>query len=712
MSIIDDKKSVVLSCIKSEDYIPVKRNELAFLMQVKKEDIELFNTVIDELKREGSIIETKKGKLITPEDAGIYPGTFIGNARGFGFVKTDADMEKDIFIPPDKVNGALTPDRVMVRITSAAFKNMRPEGEIVTVLERGSDNIVGIFQAGKGYGFVIPDDKKLPDDIFIPKNGTKGAVTGHKVVVKITKRAEKGNKPEGVITEILGHVNDPGVDILSVIRKYDLPVEFPEEVYKYIENIEMTVPADEISRRRDLRNVLTITIDGEDAKDLDDAVSAERLENGNYRLGVHIADVSHYVKEGSPLDEEALKRGTSVYLVDRVIPMLPHKLSNGICSLNPNEDRLALSCIMEIDHRGDVVSYDICESVINSDYRMTYTDVNKIVEDKDEELIEEYRPITEMLGVMDELCRILIKKREKRGSVNFDTRESKIILDEQGKVIDVRPYERLYSMRIIEEFMLICNETVAENCFWQGIPFIYRNHEPPDDEKIKKLNMFLAKLGYRIKGKGELHPKAIAQLLNKASGTLEEHIISRIVLRSMKQAKYMAENTGHFGLAAKYYCHFTSPIRRYPDLEIHRIIKMGLNGKLTEKNEQRLNKAVPDIAKLCSMRERTADEAERDTDKLKMAQFMEDKIGCVYDGVISGITGWGIYVELENTIEGMVPVAELRDDYYIYDEGSLTLTGESTKKQYRLGDRVRVEVYKVDRNEGAIDFLMAEEEQG
>ena len=710
MSIIDDKKSVVLSCIKSEDYIPVKRNELAFLMQVSKEDMELFNTVIDELKKEGSIIETKKGKLMTPEDAGIYPGTFIGNARGFGFVKTDADMEKDIFIPPDRVNGAMNKDRVMVKITSAAFKNMRPEGEIITILERGSDSIVGIFQAGKGYGFVIPDDKKLPDDIFIPKNAAKGAVTGHKVVVKITKRTEKGNKPEGVVTEILGHVNDPGVDILSVIRKYDLPVEFPEEVYKYIENIEMTVPADEISRRRDLRDVLTITIDGDDAKDLDDAVSAERLENGNYRLGVHIADVSHYVKEGSPLDEEALKRGASVYLADRVIPMLPHKLSNGICSLNPNEDRLTLSCIMEIDCKGDVASYDICESVINSDYRMTYTNVNKIVGDKDEKLIEEYRPIMEMLGVMDELCRILIKKREKRGSVNFDTRESKIILNEQGKVIDVRPYERIYSMRIIEEFMLICNETIAENCFWQEIPFIYRNHESPDDEKIKKLNMFLAKLGYRIKGKGELHPKAIAQLLNKANGTLEEHIISRIVLRSMKQAKYMAENMGHFGLAAKYYCHFTSPIRRYPDLEIHRIIKMGLNGKLTGKTEQRLNKAVPDIAKLCSMRERTADEAERDTDKLKMAQFMEDKIGCIYNGVISGITGWGIYVELENTIEGMVPVAELRDDYYIYDEDSLTLTGENTKKQYRLGDGVMVEVHKVDRNEGVIDFLMAGKE--
>lgn len=710
MSNFEDKKSLILGCLKSDDYIPVKRGELAFLMQVPKEDMVIFNSVIDELKKDGSIIETKKGKLMLPEEAGLYPGTFIGNARGFGFVKTDADMGKDIFIPPDGVNGALNKDRVMVKITSSGFKNMRPEGEVVSVLERGSNNVVGIYMAGKGYGFVVPDDKKIPDDIYIPKNSTKGAVTGHKVVVKITKRAEKGNKPEGVVTEILGHVNDPGVDILSVIRKYELPVEFSDEVYKYIENMNMSVDPDELARRKDLRDVLTITIDGDDAKDLDDAVSAEILENGNFRLGVHIADVSHYVKEGSPLDEEALRRGTSVYLVDRVIPMLPHKLSNGICSLNPNEDRLTLSCIMEIDNKGNVISYDIAETVINSNYRMTYSDVNKIVVDKDSELIEKYRPIVDMLGVMDQLCSILIKKREKRGSVNFDTQESKIVLDEAGNVLDVRPYERLYSMRIIEEFMLICNETVAESCFWQEIPFIYRNHEAPDDEKIKKLNMFLSKLGYRIKGRGETHPKAIAQLLAKASGTMEEHIISRIVLRSMKQARYMAENTGHFGLAAKYYCHFTSPIRRYPDLEIHRIIKFMLNGKLDSKNSERLNKILPDIAKLCSMRERTADEAERDTDKLKMAQFMEDKIGCVYDGIISGITSWGIYVELENTIEGMVPVAELRDDYYVYDEENLTMTGESGGKKYRLGDKVRVEVFKVDRNEGTVDFIMAEDE--
>ncbi len=708
MEEFERRKEAILGCIGHEDYIPVKRNELAFLMEVPMEDIDAFDELINALIKEGSIVETKKGKLMTAESMGLYAGEFIGNARGFGFVKTDADLGKDIFIPPDSVNGAMNKDRVMVKITFGGNKTMRPEGAVESILEKGSNQIVGTFQAGKGFGFVVPDDKKLADDIFIPKKGTKGAVSGHKVVVKLTKRADGNQKPEGVITEILGHVNDPGVDILSVIRRYELPVEFPDEVYKQIENIELEIGEDELNNRKDLREELTITIDGEDAKDLDDAISIERLDNGNYRLGVHIADVSHYVKEGSFLDEEALKRGTSVYLVDRVIPMLPHKLSNGICSLNPNEDRLALSCIMDIDSKGDVLNYEIAESVIRSDYRMTYTNVNKIVVDKDEALMKEYEQIVPMLSTMEELCRILIKKREKRGSVNFDLPETKIIIDENGKPVDIKPYDRTFSTRIIEEFMLIANETVAESCFWQEIPFIYRNHEVPDEEKIKKMAAFIDKLGYRIKGKGELHPKAIAQLLEKASGSLEEHIISRIVLRSMKQAKYMAENLGHFGLAAKYYCHFTSPIRRYPDLEIHRIIKFNLNGKLTEKNISRLNKAVPDIAKLCSVRERIADDAERDVDKLKMAEYMEDKIGQQFDGIISSLTGWGIYVELENTIEGMIPVAEMRDDYYVFDDTNMTMTGEMSNKTYKLGDKVKVEVYKVSKTEGAIDFLLVE----
>ena len=699
----------ILGCLGHEDYIPVKRSELAFLMEVPNDLVWLFDDMINNLIKEGKIVETKKGKLMKAEDAGYYAGEFIGNARGFGFVKTDADLGRDIFIPPDSVNGAMNKDRVLIKMTFAGSRTMRPEGAVVKILEKGAGQIVGTFYASKGFGFVVADDKKIADDIFIPKKGTRGAVSGHKVVVKLTKRADGKQKPEGVITEILGHVNDPGVDVLSVIRRYDLPVEFGDDIYKQIEGIELDINSDELARRKDLRDVLTITIDGEDAKDLDDAISIERLDGGNYRLGVHIADVSHYVKEGTPLDEEALRRGTSVYLVDRVIPMLPHKLCNGICSLNPHEERLALSCIMDIDCKGDVTAYEIAETVIKSDYRMTYTDVNAIVVDGDKVLSEKYAEIVPMLKDCEELARILIKKREKRGSVNFDLPETKIVLGEDGSVKDVRPYDRTFSTRIIEEFMLIANETVAESSFWQEIPFIYRNHEVPDEEKIKKMGAFIEKLGYRIKGKGELHPKAIAQILDKASGTLEEHVISRIVLRSMKQAKYMAENLGHFGLAAKYYCHFTSPIRRYPDLEIHRIIKFGLNGKLTEKNVSRLNKAVPDIAKLCSLRERVADDAERDVDKLKMAEYMEGHKGEVFEGIISSLTGWGMYVELANTIEGMVPVSEMRDDYYIFDDINMTMTGEMSNKVYRLGDKVKVEVWKVDRNEGAIDFLLAEE---
>ena len=491
-----------------------------------------------------------------------------------------------------------------------------------------------------------------------------------------------------------------------------MPTDFPKEVYDYIENIESEISSDEICGREDLRNIKTVTIDGEDAKDLDDAVSIEVLENGNYKLGVHIADVSHYVKENSPLDKEAYKRGTSVYLVDRVIPMIPHKLSNGICSLNPDEDRLTLSCIMEIDRKGNVVDHRIVESVIHSDRRMTYTAVNKIIEEKDEATRQEYSDFVEFFDDMENLRKILSAKRKKRGSVNFDFPEAKIILDEEGTPIDIKPYERNSATNLIEEFMLVCNETVAEDFFWQQVPFIFRNHETPDDEKIQKLEEFLRNFGYRLKGTGkdELHPKSIQQIISDVEGKPEEHIISRVVLRSMKQARYMAENMGHFGLAAKYYCHFTSPIRRYPDLEIHRIIKECIrNNGLSPKREKSLNKKMPEIAKQCSVRERVAEEAERETDKLKMVQFMEDKIGQIYEGVISGVTSWGIYVELPNTVEGMVSVNYIDDDFYIFDDRNMRLVGERTQKTYSLGQKVFVQVFKVDRELRNIDFIFVDE---
>lgn len=709
--LFEERKEKIANYIASENYIPMKPTEIAIMLSVPSNEMELFLDILKELINEGRAVETKKGKIMSPKSLNYYIGTFTSHARGFGFVTVEGEPN-DIFIPADSVNGAMHKDKVMCRITKRADHGKRAEGEVLRIIERGMTQIVGTFERGKGFGFVVPDDKKFANDIFVSKDNTKGAVTGHKVVVEIIKFPEGRRNPEGKIVEILGHINDPGVDILSIIRQFDLPTDFPKEVYDYIENIESEISSDEICGREDLRNIKTVTIDGEDAKDLDDAVSIEVLENGNYKLGVHIADVSHYVKENSPLDKEAYKRGTSVYLVDRVIPMIPHKLSNGICSLNPDEDRLTLSCIMEIDRKGNVVDHRIVESVIHSDRRMTYTAVNKIIEEKDEATRQEYSDFVEFFDDMENLRKILSAKRKKRGSVNFDFPEAKIILDEEGTPIDIKPYERNSATNLIEEFMLVCNETVAEDFFWQQVPFIFRNHETPDDEKIQKLEEFLRNFGYRLKGTGkdELHPKSIQQIISDVEGKPEEHIISRVVLRSMKQARYMAENMGHFGLAAKYYCHFTSPIRRYPDLEIHRIIKECIrNNGLSPKREKSLNKKMPEIAKQCSVRERVAEEAERETDKLKMVQFMEDKIGQIYEGVISGVTSWGIYVELPNTVEGMVSVNYIDDDFYIFDDRNMRLVGERTQKTYSLGQKVFVQVFKVDRELRNIDFIFVDD---
>lgn len=559
---------------------------------------------------------------------------------------------------------------------------------------------------------MVADDKKIAKDIFISRENTKGAVTGHKVVVEITDYGEDRRNPEGKVIEILGHINDPGVDILSVIRRYELAVEFPEEVYAEIEHLGTEVAEADKKGREDLRDLLTITIDGADAKDLDDAVSLKRLGNGNFELGVHIADVSHYVRENTALDKEAYARGTSVYLVDRVIPMLPHKLSNGICSLNPHVDRLALSCLMEVNGRGEVVSHRILESVINSDYRMTYTAVREILEDGTPALLEQYAEILPMLEDMEELRQILGEKRRKRGSVNFDLPESKIILDENGKPIDIKPYEKSIATNMIEEFMLVCNETIAENSFWQEMPFMYRSHQEPDEDKLEKMEQFLRGFGYYLRKKdGEIHPRELQKVLQKAEETDEERIITRMVLRSMMQARYTAENGGHFGLAAKYYCHFTSPIRRYPDLEIHRMIKKMLHGELDEKASAYYRRKMPDWAKHCSKQERVAEDAERDTDALKKVEFMEDKVGQIYEGIISGVTNWGIYVELPNTIEGMVALSQMDDDYYEFDEKKMLVFGKRTKKSYRLGDKVVVSVAKVDRMMGTIDFVFEEENE-
>ena len=710
--ILKERKERILAYMESEGYVPIKRRDMRAMLSVPQEDREKFESLINELIAEGRVFETKKGKLASPKDLQMATGTFIGHARGFGFVTPDAGGE-DIFIPASETMGAMQKDRVLYKMLHKAEKGKKADGVIVRILERGQQRIVGTFEAGsKGYGFVVADDKKIAKDIFISRENTKGAVTGHKVVVEITDYGEDRRNPEGKVIEILGHINDPGVDILSVIRRYELAVEFPEEVYAEIEHLGTEVAEADKKGREDLRDLLTITIDGADAKDLDDAVSLKRLGNGNFELGVHIADVSHYVRENTALDKEAYARGTSVYLVDRVIPMLPHKLSNGICSLNPHVDRLALSCLMEVNGRGEVVSHRILESVINSDYRMTYTAVREILEDGTPALLEQYAEILSMLEDMEELRQILGEKRRKRGSVNFDLPESKIILDENGKPIDIKPYEKSIATNMIEEFMLVCNETIAENSFWQEMPFMYRSHQEPDEDKLEKMEQFLRGFGYYLRKKdGEIHPRELQKVLQKAEDTDEERIITRMVLRSMMQARYTAENGGHFGLAAKYYCHFTSPIRRYPDLEIHRMIKKMLHGELDEKASAYYRRKMPDWAKHCSKQERVAEDAERDTDALKKVEFMEDKVGQIYEGIISGVTNWGIYVELPNTIEGMVALSQMDDDYYEFDEKKMLVFGKRTKKSYRLGDKVVVSVAKVDRMMGTIDFVFEEENE-
>ncbi len=705
---MEQRKLKIQQYLESKEYIPMKRKDICTMLSVPKEDRQYFEQIVNELLEEGKAVETKKGKLMSPKALNMEQGTFLAHFKGFGFV--EREQGEDIFIPANQVNGAMHKDKVLYRINRKEEYGKRAEGEIVKILKRGNIKIVGTFEQCKGFGFVLPDNKRVTKDIFISKENSMGAVTGHKVVAEITVYGDETKNPEGEIIEILGHINDPGVDILSIIREYDLPVDFPEDVYKQIENLEMEVLQKDREGREDFTGYKTVTIDGEDAKDLDDAISLDILENGNFLLGVHIADVSHYVRENTPLDKEAYKRGTSVYLVDRVIPMLPHKLSNGICSLNPHEDRLALSCIMEINHKAEVVNHRVVKSVIHSDKRMTYTAVREVLEEKTPVLLEEYADFVDMLENMNRLRILLAEKRKKRGSVNFDLPESKIILDENGNPIDIKPYERSIATNMIEEFMLICNETIAEDFFWQEVPFLFRSHEIPDEQKLQKMEDFIRNFGYHLKGsKDDIHPKAIQQMLLKAEGKDEERIITRVVLRSMKQARYTAENGGHFGLAAKYYCHFTSPIRRYPDLQIHRIIKWILDGQMTEKKQKSLNKVMPDVAKQCSMRERTAEDAERATDDLKKAEYMADKIGMEYEGIISSLTSWGIYVELPNTVEGMVSLQSLEDDFYIYDEENMIIYGEHSNKKYMLGQKVNIIVTKVDIELKNIDFAFCEQ---
>lgn len=716
-SLYEKRKNLICELVNDKFYVPMKEKELAAFMQVRPEEREELKTILNELLMEGRLQISKRGKYSKGEEGGGLVGTFISHPKGFGFVEIEGRSE-DLYVPESGVNGAFHQDQVQVELLKGQG-GRRQEAKIVKILSHGLTKVVGTYQKSKSFGFVIPDLEKISTDIYIPAEGSKGAVTGHKVVVELTDYGDDKHKPEGRITEILGHVNDPGVDILSIVKGYDLPVEFEEKLLNQAERVGKPVSEADMAGRRDLRSLQMVTIDGEDAKDLDDAVSLTR-EGENYCLGVHIADVSNYVQENSALDREALNRGTSVYLVDRVIPMLPHTLSNGICSLNQGEDRLALSCLMKVNKKGEVVSYEIAETVICVDRRMSYTAVRKILEEGDPELIQEYEELVPMFQDMQELAAILRKKRRQRGSIDFDFPESKIILDQKGNPVSIEPYERNVATDLIEDFMLLANETVAQHFYWMEVPFLYRTHETPDAEKIEKLATFIHNFGYHIKIKTsdhEVHPKEIQKLLASIEGTEEEALIARLALRSMKQAKYSVECTGHFGLACACYCHFTSPIRRYPDLQIHRIIKEQLRGRLMEKRIDHYKEILPEVARQTSRLERRADEAERETDKLKKAQYMKHHIGETLEGIISGITAWGIYVELPNTVEGMIHVARLTGDYYYYKEETFEMVGRDTGRCFKLGQRLKVFVDSVDMVSKSVDFLLAEddmeeEEQG
>ena len=702
------RKKLIYDFICDEFYVPMKLKELAILLQVPKDQRKELKAIMDSLEAEGKVHVSKKGKY-TKGEAKRIVGTYQAHARGFGFVAGEGE-DDDIFISEDDTNGAFHGDQVEVTIKSAP-DGKRREGKVVRILSHGTTRLVGYFQKNKNLGFVVPDNQRFIKDVFVPLERSKGAVTGHKVVVELTKYGGDNKKPEGKIVEIIGHVNDPGTDIMSIVKGYDLPIEFPEKVLNQAERVAKDVSTADMAGRMDIRDWQMGTIDGEDAKDLDDAISLTK-EGENYKLGVHIADVTNYVQEKSALDREAYKRGTSVYLVDRVIPMLPHILSNGICSLNEGEDRLALSCIMTINDKGNVVDYKIAETVICVDRRMTYTSVKKILEEQDEEESKKYEEFVPMFQMMEKVAGILREKRKKRGSIDFDFPETKMVLDEQGKPIELKPYDRNVATKIIEDFMLLANETVAEHYFWQEIPFVYRTHEQPDEEKIQKLAIFINNFGHSMHiANNAVRPKEIQKLLVKVEGTNEEALISRLALRSMKQAKYTPENTGHFGLATTYYCHFTSPIRRYPDLQIHRIIKEDLRGRMNENRREHYEKILPEVTKQCSERERLAEEAERETIKLKKVEYMEEHIGEVFEGVISSITKWGIYVELPNTIEGLVHVTNMHDDHYDYIEERFEMVGEHTRKVYKLGQTVYIVATGTDRPQRTIDFEFVEKEE-
>lgn len=714
-------KESILSYLENEAVRPLSEEELAEQLGAETvEELVQMKTLLQQLEAEGTVVLSRKNRYGLPAQFNLFVGTIRRHPKGFGFLDIDNSDQEDLYIHASDLKGALNGDRVLVRMKRAGGfdsrtgTKFRAEGEVIRILQRHVQHIVGTFESSRFFGFVTPDDKRFGSDIFISKDNFNGAKSGMKVLVEITGWPEKTRSAEGIVVQVIGRKDAPGVDILSIIMGKDLPQNFPAEVMEAADAIPETIPAEEYATRRDLRNLLMITIDGDDAKDLDDAVTVQRLENGNYLLGVHIADVGHYVKEGSVLDAEALERATSVYLVDRVIPMLPQKLSNGVCSLNAGEDRLALTCMMEIDTKGIVVTHEVFESVIHVDYRMTYKNVTKMLVDRDEQLCSKYRELLPMLEQMEELQHILERKRMLRGAIEFHAPESKVILDKKGNPVRIEWRESGIADKIIEEFMLCANETVAEHYFWMEVPFLYRVHEEPATEDVLDVNKFLQALGYSIKGAGNaVHPKAYQSVVQQVAGKTEEQLVNSVLLRSMQHARYDTEALGHFGLSATYYSHFTSPIRRYPDLAIHRVIKELLHngGQFAQKRTEVLQKNMAHYAAQSSQREKIAEEAERDSVDLKKVEYMLPYVGEVFPAKISGVTNFGIFVQLENSIEGLVHISTLIDDFYQFRPESFSLIGEHSKKTYQLGQEVVVRLTRVNKDERQIDFEVVEEHE-
>ena len=704
---MDEKENLILKFMSREDYVPMKAKEIAGIFMVPKNKYNNFKSILDKLEKEYKIQKNRKNKYSIIDENKYIKGTYRGNEKGYGFVIPENEEMEDIFIPRGNNNNALNDDIVVAEIVKESEDGKRKEGKIVSIVKHEKDKIVGLFVKSKNFGFVIPDDKKFGGDIFISKSNFAKAKNNQKVVVKLTKYPEKNKKAEGKIIEIIGGIDEAGVDMLSLVKEYDLPYEFPQGVIEEAKSKGNKVDKKDIPNRIDLRDKKIFTIDGEDAKDLDDAVRVYKNDDGNYMLDVHIADVSYYVTENSLLDKEAIIRGTSIYMLDRVIPMLPKELSNGICSLNAGEDRFTLSCTMEIDKEGNIISSDIYKAVIKVTERMNYKDVQKIIDGSDEKVLEKYKNYIQDFKLMEELAKILKNKRLERGYLNLDLPESKVVLDNNGHAVDIKKYELYFSNEIIEQFMLSANETIAERFYWLEAPFIYRVHEEPDIDKVKELNKFLYNFGYKINKSGDkVYPKEFAKVLDSVKGKTEERVVSNLVLRTLKVARYESENDGHFGIASKYYCHFTSPIRRYPDLFIHRIISKYLenNYELSEKQKEKYEKQAEQYAKTSSDREKIATKVERDSIDIKMAEYMQDRIGEEYEGMVSSVTSFGMFVELDNTVEGLIRFENLGDEYFEYDEEHKQLIGEKTGMTYKIGDRVKIKVINANKETRQIDF--------